>query len=104
MPEKDKNILKYNHGKKSSKKGCKKISLELKLKLELKFRLKNRQELKQINIQLVVIHYLRIVHWIPQKKHDHYRGKDCMKSFCKDLKEHATKMINYENNTMIPFK
>ena len=27
---------------------------------------------------------------------DCYRGKDCMKKFCKDLKEHAAKIINYE--------
>ena len=25
-----------------------------------------------------------------------YRGKDCMEKFCKDLKEHATKIISYE--------
>ena len=25
-----------------------------------------------------------------------YRGEDCMKKFCKDLREHATKIINYE--------
>ena len=29
------------------------------------------------------------------KKHNYYRGKDWMTSFCKDLKEHATKIINY---------
>ena len=26
-------------------------------------------------------------------KLDYYRGKDCMKKFCKDLGEHATKII-----------
>ena len=25
-----------------------------------------------------------------------YRGKDCMERFCKDLKEHVTKIIDYE--------
>ena len=30
------------------------------------------------------------------------RGKDCMKKFCKDLKEHAAKIINYEKKEMIP--
>ena len=25
-----------------------------------------------------------------------YRDKDCVEKFCKDLKEHATKIINYE--------
>ena len=32
---------------------------------------------------------------------DYYRGKDCMKSFCKDLKEHATEIRNYKNKEMI---
>ena len=31
-----------------------------------------------------------------------YRGKDCMKKFCKDLREHTTKIINYEKKNMIP--
>ena len=29
-------------------------------------------------------------------KIDCYGGKDCMKRFCKDLKEHAAKIINHE--------
>ena len=29
-------------------------------------------------------------------KNELYRGKDCMERFCKDLKEHVTKIINYE--------
>ena len=33
---------------------------------------------------------------------DHYRGNDCMKKFCKDLREHATKIINYKKKNMIP--
>ena len=31
-----------------------------------------------------------------KNKLDHYRGKDYMKKFCKDLREHATKIISYE--------
>ena len=31
-------------------------------------------------------------------KFDYYRDHDCMKKFCKYLKEHAMKMINYERN------
>ena len=31
-----------------------------------------------------------------KNKLDFYRGKDCMETFCKDLKEPATKIINYE--------
>ena len=29
-------------------------------------------------------------------------GKNCMKSFCLDLKEHATKLIDHEKKEMIP--
>ena len=35
-------------------------------------------------------------------KLDCYRGKDCMEKFCKDLKKHVTKIINYEKKEMIP--
>ena len=35
-------------------------------------------------------------------KLDYYRGKNCMKNFCLDLREHATKIINYEEKGMIP--
>ena len=31
-----------------------------------------------------------------KNKLDYYRGKNCMKNLCLDLKEHATKIINYE--------
>ena len=35
-------------------------------------------------------------------KLDYCRGKNCMKNFCLDLREHATKIINYEKKEMIP--
>ena len=35
-------------------------------------------------------------------KLDCYRGEDCMERFCKDLREHAIKIINYEEKGMIP--
>ena len=31
-----------------------------------------------------------------KNKLNYYRGEDCMKRFCKDLREYATKIINYE--------
>ena len=37
-----------------------------------------------------------------KNKLNYYRGKDCMKKFCKDLKEHATRIINYEKTKIIP--
>ena len=37
-----------------------------------------------------------------KNKFDYYRSKNCMKIFCIDLREHATKIINYERKKMIP--
>ena len=37
-----------------------------------------------------------------QSKHTFYRGKDCIKRFCSDLKELGTKVVNYEQKEMIP--
>ena len=37
-----------------------------------------------------------------KNKLDYYRGEDCMKRFCLNLREHETKIINYENNRMMP--
>ena len=31
-----------------------------------------------------------------KKKLNYFRGKDCIKKLCKKLKEHAKKIINYE--------
>ena len=36
-----------------------------------------------------------------KNKLDYYRGDNCMEKFCKDLREHATKVINYEKKKMI---
>ena len=55
------------------------------------------QQPRSLNIQPLVINCLHIAQLIQQKrKLDYYRGKDCTKTFCKDLKEYATKIINYE--------
>ena len=37
-----------------------------------------------------------------QDKHSFYRGKDCIKKCCSDLKELGTKIVNYEQKEMIP--
>ena len=37
-----------------------------------------------------------------KNKLDRYGDKDCIKRFCNDLKEHATKILNYEKKEMIP--
>ena len=36
-----------------------------------------------------------------KNKLNYYRGKDCMKKFSKDLREHVSKIINYEKKKMI---
>ena len=36
-----------------------------------------------------------------KNKLDYYRGDNCMEKFCKDLREHTTKIINYEKKDMI---
>ena len=37
-----------------------------------------------------------------QNKHSFYRGKDCIKRFCSELKELGTKIVNYEQKEMKP--
>ena len=37
-----------------------------------------------------------------KNKLDFYKGEDCMEIFCKDLREHAIKIMNYEKREMIP--
>ena len=37
-----------------------------------------------------------------KNKLDYYSGDKCMEKFCKDLREHPTKIINYEEKKMIP--
>ena len=37
-----------------------------------------------------------------KNKLNYYRGNDCMKKFCEDLRTHATKIINYEKKKIIP--
>ena len=37
-----------------------------------------------------------------ENKHIFYRRRDCIEKFCKNLKELATKIINYEEKDMIP--
>ena len=36
-----------------------------------------------------------------ENKQTYYRGKDCMKRFCDDLKEHVTRITNYEMKPII---
>ena len=35
-----------------------------------------------------------------ENKHDVYRGKDCMKTFCQLLREHAMKIIKFKKKNV----
>ena len=37
-----------------------------------------------------------------KNKRDCYKGEDCMERFCKDLREHAMKIVSFEEKEMIP--
>ena len=37
-----------------------------------------------------------------KNEHKYYRGKDCMKTFCEDLKDQAMKIVNHERKEMMP--
>ena len=39
---------------------------------------------------------------LKENRHSFYRGKDCIKTFCKELKKICIKIVNYEQKEMIP--
>ena len=106
MPNEDNKIIKYNQGGKS-------VKLPFTIYADLECLLKkmrtcynNPEESSTTKINKDTSSgYSLFTHCSFDKtknKLDYYRGKDCMKKFCKDLKEHATKIINYEKKKMIP--
>ena len=106
MPTKDNNIIKYNQGEKSLKLPFI-IYAYLECLLEKKNSCYNNPEessTTKIN-KHTPLGYSIVTHWSFDKsknKLNYYRGDDCMKRFCKDLREHATKIVNCEKKDMIP--
>ena len=106
MPTKDYKTLKYNHDEKSLKVPFT-IYADLEcLLLKEKF---GQNNLKESYTERKANHEpsrysLSLISSFNSKenKHSVYRGRDCIEKFCKDLKELATKIINYEENDMIP--
>ena len=95
MPNEDNKIIKYNQGEKSIK-----LTSIIYADLEC---------LRESSTTEINKHtpsgYSLFTHCSFDKtknKLDYYRGKDRMKKFCKDLRKHATKIINYEKKKMIP--
>ena len=93
MPTKDNNAIKYNHGEKS-------IKLPFVFYADLECLLE-----KMSTCYNNPSGYSIFTHCSFDKsknKLNYYIGEDCMAKFCKDLREHATKIINYEKKDMIP--
>ena len=106
MPTKDNNIIKYNHGEKSMKLLFV-IYADLECLLEKMSTCQNnpnKSSTTKIN-KYTPSSYSLFTHCSfdeSKNKLNYYRGDDCMNKFCKDLREHATKIINYEKKKMIP--
>ena len=106
MPTKDNNIIKYNHGEKS-------IKVPFIIYADLECLLKkmrtcinnpNESSTTKINKHTPSGYSIFTSCSFDESKNklNYYRGKDCMKKFCKDLKEHATRIINHEKKKIIP--
>ena len=106
MPPKDNNIIKYNQGEKS-------IKLQFVVYADLECLLdkmstcqNNPYEWSTTEINKhTPSDYSLFTHCSFDKTKnelDYCRGKDCIKTFCKDLREHAAKIINYEKKKLIP--
>ena len=84
MPSPNNNIIKYNQGEKS---------------LELPFIIYADSDQ---HIPSGYSIYTNCSFDKANNKLSYYRGEDCMKRFCKGLKDHATKIIDFKKKTMIP--
>ena len=100
MATKNNNIIKYNHGEKSMKLPFV-IYTDLECLLEkMSTCINNPNESSTTKINK---HKPSGYSFDKSKnKLNYYRGKDCMKKFSKDLREHVSKIINYEKKKMIP--
>ena len=102
MPTKDNNIIKYNQGEKSIKLPFI-VYADLECLLEKMSTCYNTPE--ESSTTKINKHapsgYSIFTHCSFDKsknKLNYYKGEDCITKFCKDLREHATKIINYEIN------
>ena len=106
MPEEGNKILKYNQGEKSMK-----VPFIIYADLESLLEKMNTcyNNLERSSTTKINKHtpsgyslFTQCSFDTIKNKLDHYRGKSCIKNFCLDLREHATKIINYEKKEMIP--
>ena len=105
MPTKDNNIIIYNQGEKSIKMPFT-IYADLECLLERMSTCQNnpnKSSSTKIN-KHTPSGYSIFTHFSfdeSKNKLSYHRGDGCMKKFWKDLREHATKIINYEKKKMI---
>ena len=50
----------------------------------------------------LVILFLLIAHLISHNNLSHYRGQDCMRKFCKHLKDNATRIVDFKRKFITP--
>ena len=98
MPNEDNKIIKYNQGEKSIKSPfITYADLDCLLeKMSTCYNSPEESSTTEIN-KHTPSGYSLFTHCSFDKtknKLDYYRGEDCMKKFCKDLREHASKIIN----------
>ena len=100
MPDEYNKILKYNHGEKSLKASFM-VYADLEYLLEKIHSCQNN--LKKSYTGKKANHTPSGYSWFTccsfdESKNElgYYRGKDCMEKFCKDLRENAMKIVNYE--------
>ena len=106
MPTKGNNIIKYNHGETSMKVPFV-IYADLECLLE---KISTCMNIPNESYTIKIIKHTPSGYSIftscsfdeSKNKLNYYRGKYCMKTFCKDLRIHATKIINYEKKKIIP--
>ena len=105
MPTKGNNIIKYNHGEKSIK-----VPFVIYADLECIFEkmstcMNNPNESYTTKINKYIPSGYSIFTSCSfdesKNKLNYYRGNDCMNKICKDLKIHATKILNYEKKKII---
>ena len=106
MPKWVEKILKYNPGEKSLKAPFA-IYLDLECLLKKEQSCQNNPE--QSYTEKKAIHepsgwamFTSCSFDEKENKLNYYRGKDCIEKLCKQLKELAMKIINYEEKEMIP--
>ena len=100
MPNEDNKMLKYNHGEKSMKAPFI-IYADLECLLEKMSTCQNNP--KKSSTTKINMHtpsgyslFTNCLFDSTKNKLDCYKDKDCTERFFKDLKEHTTKIINYE--------